>query len=220
MIVMGGWLGGGDENRSWKNQTNVFYYFGSIFCHPSSVLWWLRFGGRMWLGDKNDNQKNRAYVFDIFLAMIFVTQFPPPFHQQFWEFKIIKTVWRRLKIANSRVVRFLWVNSQKCWTKTQYHEFWGSCDCDGGGGWGIEWQKSWMKKLKMSVRFFWPRFSSPNFPRFNRRILESWYCVFVQHVWEFVFIFLVVIFVIQFPPLQLLDPRINDIASSPTFLRI
>ncbi len=63
-------------------------------------------GGRsVWLGDENCNRRNRTYVFNFFggdfCQLIFL-------HCQFWEFKILKTVWRWCIIANSSILRLRW----------------------------------------------------------------------------------------------------------------
>ncbi len=61
--------------------------------------------------------------------------------------EILKSVRRRYNIMNSRVLCLRW-------------------------GGGIGRQKSWLKRSKTSVRFFPPRFSSPNFSHLNRRTAE------------------------------------------------
>ncbi len=94
------WLG--DENLDRKNWTNVFNFFGRDFRHPISHI------------------NSFENLFSIFSVAIFITQFPPiaiagpsnswycVFIYQFWELNIFKNVWRRLNIANLRVLQLWW----------------------------------------------------------------------------------------------------------------
>ncbi len=158
--------GGGDENRSWKNQTGIFDFFAAIFViHRVSCD--DRDGGGWsvgWLADENRDQKNRTDVFNFFGRDFCNLIFLPTV----WEFKILKTVWRRCNIANSRVLRLRWVNSQECWTMMQYRKLEDSVIAMGGN-W---FTKIAAKKSATSVWFFRLRFLSPNFLHHNNRTLE------------------------------------------------
>ncbi len=96
--------GEGDENRGRKNQTDVFDFFDAIFVtHREFSMIAMREGGVCgWLGDKNRDWKKSKWRFQFFQWWFPSPHFP---HQQFWEFKILRTVWRRRNIANSMVLR-------------------------------------------------------------------------------------------------------------------
>ncbi len=76
----------GDENRSWKNQKHRFDFFGHDFRHPTTHTLPLPFA--IIAGPSNSQY------------CVFV--------KQFREFKILKNVWQRWNIVNSRVLRLQW----------------------------------------------------------------------------------------------------------------
>ncbi len=171
------------KSRPKKSNRHFDFFGGIIITHRRSYddCDWGR-GVCGWLGDKNCDRKNHT-IFDFFGCDF---RHPISPHQQFWEFKILKTVWQRRNITNSRVLRLRWVNCWKCWMKTQYCEFEDPAIAMGE----IGWRKSLLKKLKTSVWFFLATIFVTQFPPLQSQDpLNSRYCVFVQHFWEFVFNF-------------------------------
>ncbi len=118
-------------------EVNQFSCFNILRCvyttsHPAKSVEWL--GWATWclmtrLDDLSRPHFKRLFQSPAnvyyFLAMIFFT--PPSLPSQSQDPRI-------RNIVSSRVLRLLWVNSQKCLTKTQYHEFEGSAPITMRGG--------------------------------------------------------------------------------------
>ncbi len=108
--------------KSLPKESNWRFSFRCDFHHPSRVLWWLRWERRECVGGWVTKivTKEIKPTFRFFWLWFLSPNFP---HQQFWEFKILETVWWRRNIINLRVLRLRWVNSQKCYMTTQYCKF-------------------------------------------------------------------------------------------------
>ncbi len=178
----------GDKNRGQKNQTAVFDFW-TQFLSPiqGSVMIAMGMGGVVGWVTKIATEKIKPR-FRFFWLWFLSPKFP---YQQFWSFenKILKTVWRRRNIVNLRILQLRWGK--------------------------VGWRRSRLKKSEMWVRFFRPRFSSPNFPHRNLRTLEF----VILHLRPTSLKICFQFFWSQFsssnlPPLQSQGPRIRDIASS------
>ncbi len=101
---------GGDKNCDQKNQTDISYFFGSIFItHRGSCddCDWGWGGGKERVGGcvmKIATKKIKP-TFSIFWLWFSSPSF---LDQQFWEFKILKNVGRRHNIANLRILQLRW----------------------------------------------------------------------------------------------------------------
>ncbi len=93
------------------------------------------------LHDKNRSQKNRV-TFSIFSPAVWF--FSRDFCRPISPIAIVGPRNLRYFVFVSHLI----LNSQKCWTKTQYREFEGPVIVKGGGGGESEWRKLRPKKME------------------------------------------------------------------------
>ncbi len=91
----------------------------------------------------NVKEKPTDFVVSNFFRVQFLSSTSPHYNRRTLKFAILHLRQTFLKI----------LNSQKCWTKTQYRELRGSCDCDRGN-----WvTKISAKKIKLKFSIFFSR---------------------------------------------------------------